>query len=144
MFPRVNLLLIGWRGESSALAATKVVSTPGPGLGQSASISAQPQTPAMTTPKGRPGLTDIGINLSAAPVSDGSFDIAESVIVSAPMTTLQLRLPTIREGGSIFRSMNPRATAVQISADKQPLTVPDGECRCHWPCRPASLSCPIG
>jgi hypothetical protein len=72
-------------------------------------------------------VTAVGVHLSAAPGADGSFTVAESVILDKPVTALQLRVPPIREGGSTFGSMQPRAVAVQISAGGQPVVVPGGQ-----------------
>jgi hypothetical protein len=72
-------------------------------------------------------VTAVGVHLSAAPGADGSFKVAESVIFDKPVTTLQLRVPPISEGGSTFDSMQPRAVAVQISAGGQPEVVPGGQ-----------------
>ncbi len=100
-------------GESSR------VSTPTPGPKQS--------TTTKVSSKGQPGVTSVGIFLSAAPAADGSFEITESVILAAPTTTLQLRVPPINEGGPRFDSLHPRATTVQISAAGQPVVVPGGQ-----------------
>jgi hypothetical protein len=99
--------------------ASTSVGTPSPASRQSAATKPSSNT--------RPGVNSVGILLSAASAADGSFDVAESIILSTPITTLQLRMPPIIEGGQSFGSMHPRATTVQISADKQPVAVPSGE-----------------
>jgi hypothetical protein len=73
-----------------------------------------------------PGRTSTGIYLTASPASDGTFDVAESVVLDAPVASLKLRLPPIGDVGSDVRSLRPRASSVQVSANRQPVIVPDG------------------
>jgi hypothetical protein len=100
------------------------------------SPSASP-TPTQSTrtipPIGRlpdgPGTTTAGIYVLATPASDGSFDVSELVLLDEPISTLQLRLPPVRQGGTEFRSLQPTATQVQAAADKQPVVIPDAQIR---------------
>ena len=111
-----------------ANAGSTRVATPSLVPRQSPSSPVPQQSESTTVgPKGQPGVTAVGVHLSAAPGADGSFMVAESVILDEPVTTLQLRVPPITEGGSTFDSMQPRAVAVQISAGGQPVGVPGGQ-----------------
>jgi hypothetical protein len=76
-----------------------------------------------------PGTTTAGIYLIASPASDGSFDVNEFVLLDTPVSTLDLRLPPVSQGGSEFRSLRPSATQVQASADSQPVVIPDARIR---------------
>jgi hypothetical protein len=102
--------------------------------GTSPSASPTPTQSARTIPPtGRlpdgPGTTTAGIYLVATPATDGSFDVAELVLLDKPVSTLELRLPPVRQGGSEFRSLHPTATQVQAAADKQPVVIPDARIR---------------
>jgi hypothetical protein len=90
---------------------------PTPGSGATARRDAAPG----------PGGSAVGIYLTATPAADGSFDVAESVVLPSPVSVLQLRVPPVGDGGSVFTSVHARATDVHVSASSQPVTVPDAE-----------------
>ena len=122
--------------RTSATPATSV--TPSPTASQSApSPSATSPTPTQSSPtippKSQlpegPGSTTAGIYLLASPASDGSFDVNEFVLLDKPVSTLDLRLPPVSQGGNEFRSLQPSATQVQASADRQPVVIPDARIR---------------
>ncbi len=79
--------------------------------------------PDQTPPAKRtgPGLTEPGINLVATTLADGTFEVAESALLRAPLRDLTLALPRQSYGGTSF----PRATAeqVQLTADGRPFEV---------------------
>jgi hypothetical protein len=80
------------------------------------------QTPGSPQPaRTGPGLTEPGIHLVATPLADGTFEVAESAIMRAPLAGLTLALPRQSYGGTTF----PRAAAgqVQLTADGRPFTV---------------------
>ena len=94
--------------------------------------SPSPKTSTRTTtptnaklPKG-PGTTQPGILLVASPLPDGSFDIAEIVLLSTPTPSLRLGPPRLANAGSRFSRAKPVASQVQVSADDQPVVVPGG------------------
>jgi hypothetical protein len=103
--------------------------TPSPALQQSPSGTVPQQSQSQTNPsmKGRPGVTAVGMSLSAVLVADGSFDVSESVVLQVPISSVQLRVPPIADGGPPFLNMQPRATAMKITAGGQPVTVPGAE-----------------
>ncbi len=93
--------------------------------------SPSPQPPATTAPaktklpKG-PGTTEPGILLMASPLRDGSFEIAEIVLLSAPTSSIRLGPPRLTLAGSRFARAQPVASQVQVSAGTQPVLVPGG------------------
>ena len=122
--------------RTSATPATSV--TPSPTASQSApSPSATSPTPTQSSPTippnsqlpDGPGSTTAGIYLLASPASDGSFDVNEFVLLDKPVSTLDLRLPPVSQGGNEFRSLHPSAIQVQASADRQPVVIPDARIR---------------
>lgn len=85
-----------------------------------------PPTPAGgKLPRG-PGTTEPGILLIASPLRDGSFDIAELVILPAPLSSLRLGPPKLSRAGDRFAKLKPVASQVQMSAGDQPVIVPKG------------------
>jgi hypothetical protein len=116
------------RNQSAGAGSTRVA-TPSlvPRQSPSGPVPQHSESGTLSPTQGQPGVTAVGVHLSAAPGADGSFDVAESVILDKPVTTLQLRVPPISEGGSAFGSMQPRADSVQISAGGQPVVVPGGQ-----------------
>jgi hypothetical protein len=82
--------------------------------------------PAKTKlPKG-PGTTEPGILLMASPLRDGSFDIAELVLLHTPASSIWLGPPELALAGSRFAKAKPIASQIQVSAGNQPVLVPDG------------------
>ena len=112
-----------------ASAGSTLLATPSliPRHSPSSPVPEQSESTTVRPTKGQPGVTNVGAHLSAAPGADGSFKVAESVILDKPVTTLQLRVPPISEGGSTFGSMQPRVVAVQISAGGRAVVVPGGQ-----------------
>lgn len=85
-----------------------------------------PPTPAdRKLPRG-PGTTEPGILLIASPLRDGSFDIAEMVILPAPVSAVRLAPPKLTPADKRFARLKPVASDVQMSADNQPVIVPKG------------------
>jgi hypothetical protein len=76
-------------------------------------------------PKG-PGTTEPGILLMASPLRDGTFEIAEMVLLPTPTSSLRLGPPRLTLAGSRFADAKPVATQVQVSAGDQPVLVPGG------------------
>jgi hypothetical protein len=122
--------------RTSATPTTSV--TPSRTASRSAtSPSATSPTPTQSSPTippnsrlpDGPGTTTAGIYLLASPASDGSFDVNEFVLLDKPVSTLDLRLPPVSQGGNEFRSLHPNATQVQASADHQPVVIPDARIR---------------
>lgn len=103
-------------------------STP-PTPSASPSPKAAPTSRTTTTPtsaklpKG-PGTTQPGILLVASPLPDGSFDVAEIVLLSTPTSSVRLGAPRLAQAGSRFSRAKPVASQVQLSADDQPVIVP--------------------
>lgn len=60
----------------------------------------------------------------ASPYPDGSFDVAEIVLLGTPTSTLRLGSPRLAQAGSPFSRAKPVASQVQVSADDQPVMVP--------------------
>ena len=71
-----------------------------------------------------PGTTQAGILLIASPLPDGSFDVAEIVLLSTP-TSVRLGPPRLGQAGSRFSRAKPVASQVQVTAGDQPVRVPD-------------------
>jgi hypothetical protein len=88
-----------------------------------------PTIPPTTRLPDGPGTTTAGIYLLASPGSDGSFDVSEFVLLDKPVSTLELRLPPVSQGGREFRMLHPTATQVQAAADRQPVVIPDSRIR---------------
>lgn len=118
----VVLVLLGCAFAFYRAAPTLPKSTvPAPASAADATPTSGPTTPAPTSaepasPKRRagatarrdaatgPGRTAVGIHLTASPAADGSFDVAESVVLSSPVSVLKLRVPPI---GTAARSSGP-------------------------------------
>jgi hypothetical protein len=97
-------------------------SSPSP---KNAPTTTRPNTPTKAKlPKG-PGTTQPGILLIASPLPDGSFDVAEIVLLSTPTSTLRLGPSRLAHAGSGFSRAKPVASQVQVSAGDQPVRVPD-------------------
>jgi hypothetical protein len=73
-----------------------------------------------------PGTTQPGVLLMASPLPDGSFDVAEIVLLSSPTSSLRVGPPRLAHAGSRFSGAKPVASQVQVSAGDQPVLVPDG------------------
>ena len=74
-----------------------------------------------------PGQSAVGIYLAASPAADGTFVVAESVVLASPVSALKLRIPPISQAGSVFESMHAQANDVQVSAGTQPVAVPNAQ-----------------
>ena len=88
--------------------------------------SASPTAPLNEHQSKRPGTARAGILLTASPLSDGSFDVAEVVLLANPISSLRLSPPDLRLADSRFAQARPVASQVQVSADDQPVMVPGG------------------
>lgn len=107
-------------------------STPSAAAAPSAYPSPNPPHPSPTTapartklPKG-PGTTEPGILLMASPLRDGSFDIAEIMLLHTPTSSIWLGPPRLALAGSRFAKAKPVAAQLQVSAGNQPVLVPGG------------------
>jgi hypothetical protein len=112
--------------------AASAASSASPASAPSASSTTSPVRTLPTTPpkevklpKG-PGTTQPGILLMASPLPSGSFDIAEIVRLGDATTSLRLGPPNLSIAGDRFAKSKPVATQVQVSADDQPVIVPNG------------------
>ncbi|MGI8417225.1 MAG: hypothetical protein ACR2P2_13690 [Nakamurella sp.] len=72
-------------------------------------------------PSDGPGVTEPGISLTARLAPDGNFDVAEWVLLPAPISTLSLRPPPIDQAGKEFAGHSPVATTIQLTAGDQPV-----------------------
>ena len=107
-------------GPASPVNAPSASSTTSP-------LRTVPTTPPkeVKLPKG-PGTTEPGILLMASPLPGGSFDVAEIVRLRDATSLLRLGPPNLRIAGDRFAKSKPVATQVQVSAEDQPVIVPDG------------------
>lgn len=121
------------RSAPAAASGTPIATTsdstgPTPSSSPSPTTAATSTSPTTSTnaklPKG-PGRTQPGILLVASPLPDGSFDVAEIVLLSTPTSTLRLGPPRLAQAGNHFSRAKPVASQVQVSADDQPVGVPD-------------------
>jgi len=62
----------------------------------------------------------------ASPLPDGSFDVAEIVLLTTPSSALRVGPPRLADAGSRFSRAKPVASQVQVSAGDQPVLVPGG------------------
>ena len=67
----------------------------------------------------------------ASPLPDGSFDVAEIVLLSTPTSSLRVGPPRLAHTGSRFSGAKPVASQVQVSAGDQPVLVPGGRVKQH-------------
>ena len=67
----------------------------------------------------------------ASPLPDGSFDVAEIVLLSTPTSSLRVGPPRLAHTGSRFSGAKPVASQVQVSAGDQPVLVPNGRVKQH-------------
>lgn len=118
---------------------TDPVRTAAASSGPTKTTAGRPDLPpgVRNRPTTGPGITEPGIQLTASPASDGSFDVSELVLLSRPQAELSLRLPPIGQAGSEFRSSSPVATAVQVTAGDQPVALPSDTLR-------AAVTLPLG
>ena len=63
----------------------------------------------------------------ASPLRDGSFDVAELVILPSQVDSVRLAPPKLAPGGKPFAGLKPVASDVQMSANNQPVIVPKGQ-----------------
>ena len=120
--------------RTSATPATSV--TPSPTASQGA------PSPSVTSPT-RPGARAPSRPTASFPTDPeptaGIYLLARRPATAAdapsvraldkPVSTLDLRLPPVSQGGNEFRSLHPSATQVQASADRQPVVIPDAQIR---------------
>ena len=119
------------RSAPAASSGPPTLTGPAP-TAQTLSASPSPTTSptaARTTPtKAKlpqgPGTTQPGILLMASPLPDGSFDVAEIVQLSTPVSSLQVGPPRLAHADSRFSRAKPVASQVQVSAGDQPVLVP--------------------
>ena len=115
----------------SGTGSAKMSASAAPSPSSSPSSTTAPKPPARTTssqaklPKG-PGTTEPGVLLMASPLSNGSFDIAEMVLLPAATSSIRLSPPQLTLAGSRFAKSKPVAYQVQVSAGDQPVIVPGG------------------
>jgi len=62
----------------------------------------------------------------ASPLRDGSFDVAEIVLLATPSSSIWLGPPKVALAGDRFAKAKPVASQVQMSAGNQPVVVPGG------------------
>jgi hypothetical protein len=113
-------------GSPASPASTATAQTPSPSESTTSPKPAGTAPPARAKlPKG-PGTTEPGILLMASPLPNGSFDIAEMVLLPSPSSSLALAPPDLTGAGSRFAKAKPTASQVQVSAGDQPVMVPGG------------------
>ena len=118
--------LVAPSSTTSPTAAGPASQNPAASPSPTASAKRVPPTTAeVKLPRG-PGTTEPGILLMASPLRDGSFDIAELMILPAPVSSVRLGPPKLTPAGSRFARLKPVASQVQMSADDQPVLVPKG------------------
>jgi hypothetical protein len=112
---------------SSGTASTPTVGTPSASPSSATSPKPIPTAAPVKTklPKG-PGTTEPGILLMASPLRDGSFDVAEIVLLATPSSSIWLGPPRVVLAGDRFAKAKPVASQVQMSAGNQPVVVPGG------------------
>jgi hypothetical protein len=101
------------------------IPSPTPSSSKSNPPARTPSLNQAKLPKG-PGTTEPGILLLASPLSDGSFDIAEIVLLPVATSSLRLSPPKLTLAGNRFAKSKPVASQVQVSAGDQPVMVPNG------------------
>jgi hypothetical protein len=122
-FPRSATATTGGSPEPTTLVQTALTSaSPSPGSPRSTRTTDPTE---MELPEG-PGTTQPGILLMASPLRDGSFDVAEIVLLATPTSSIWLGPPKLTLAGRRFTKANPVASQVQISAEDQPVMVPGG------------------
>jgi hypothetical protein len=121
-FPRSATATTGGSPQPTTPAQTALTSAP-PSPTSSPRSTPTTNPTDMQLPTG-PGTTQPGILLMASPLRDGSFDIAEIVLLATPTTAIWLGPPNLTLSGSRFSKAKPVASQVQVSADNQPVIVP--------------------
>ncbi len=127
------------RPSPASAAPTEPVRTPPTSRGPTKATAGLPSPPPglPNRPTTGPGITEPGIQFTASPSSDGSFDVSEVVLLSQPQDELSLRLPPISQAGNEFGSRSPVATTVQVTAGDQPVVLPSDTLR-------AAVTLPLG
>lgn len=95
------------------------------GTGTDAAPDPSPDGGSGVVPAG-PGTTVPGVRLSVTPAVDGTLEVSERVLLDSATTRLSLSPPDLSRAGGDFASARPVATAVQLSADGQPVAVGSG------------------
>ena len=122
-FPRSATATTGGSPQPTTPAQTALTSAP-PSPTSSAPRPTQTTNPTeMNLPTG-PGTTQPGILLMASPLRDGSFDVAELVLLATPTSSIWVGPPQLTLAGRRFTKAKPVASQVQMSADNQPVMVP--------------------
>jgi hypothetical protein len=116
-------------GKTSTAPPTAPAPSPATPRSPSSTTAARPAPPSpprqVKLPKG-PGTTEPGVLLMASPLRDGSFDVAEMVILQERVSTVRLSPPDLGIAGARFAKLKPVASQVQMSAGDQPVVVPRG------------------
>lgn len=90
-----------------------------------APLTKEASTPVQPPAEG-PGLTAPGIQLTAIPRIDGSFDVTEDVVLRSEVALIRLRLPPSGEQlVGMMQSTKPIATSLKITADDKPVPMED-------------------
>jgi hypothetical protein len=112
---------------TSATASNPTVRTPSASPSPTTSPKPTPTTAPVKTklPKG-PGTTEPGILLMATPLHDGSFDVAEIVLLHTPTSSIWIGPSKLALAGRAFAKAKPVASQIQVSAGDQPVLVPGG------------------
>jgi hypothetical protein len=114
------------RSAPSGAGSTTSAAAPSASLGPTPPHPTPTTAPARTTLPNGPGTTEPGILLMASPLRDGSFDIAEIVLLHTPTSSIWLGPPELALAGSRFAKAKPVASQIQVSAGNQPVLVPGG------------------
>jgi hypothetical protein len=95
---------------SSETASTPIVGTPSASPSSATSPKPIPTAAPVKTklPKG-PCTTEPGILLMASPLRDGSFDVAEIVLLATPSPSIWLSPPKVALAGDRFAKAKPVA-----------------------------------
>lgn len=113
----VAALLLGYSAAVGCSAGSALPTPPSPGL--NTTRPAAPVGVATTTTPG-PGTTSPGIELTVVPHRDGSFDVTESVMLSAAADMLPLQLPPSGDQlPGMMAATAPRVTNLTVLADDQ-------------------------
>ena len=110
-------LLLGYSAAVGCSGDSAVPTAPSPGL--NTTRPAAPVGVATTVAPG-PGTTVPGIELTVVPHRDGSFDVSENVMLSAPADMLPLQLPPSGDQlPGMMAATTPRVTNLKVLADDQ-------------------------
>ena len=91
----------------------------------SPSVTAPSSSTPAVAPSAGPGLTSVGIHLTAQTDSTGTVEVVEQVRTAAPSTRVAISAPTVPKTAGLI-GLRPTVEGLQATADGRPVAAPAG------------------